>query len=154
MYYENPISNHGYYRKETRIDKSVLKDGDLYYDDEKQLYVVKTAAGEQFNISPDRFSILSHEYEKREKSKKTAYRLCLLLGFLGVHRFYLGDMFKGVLLFGTFGGMLVGWLLDFLLLGSRVDEVNRQIATELLIKAIEDTQEDKKLEKGVPSKKD
>ena len=129
------------------MDKSVLKDHEIYYNDETELYTVKTPTGERFTISPGRFSNVIVEYGKRAKSKKTAYRLCFFLGFLGIHRFYLGDKIKGALLFTTLGGLLVGWVLDFLFLGSRVDEINKQIETELLAQAIEDTKKDELLDK-------
>jgi TM2 domain-containing membrane protein YozV len=37
------------------------------------------------------------------KSKKRALMLCIFLGFLGVHRFYVGKIGTGILMFITLG---------------------------------------------------
>ena len=46
------------------------------------------------------------------KSKSTTFLLCYFLGALGVHRFYLGKLITGVLMFFTGGGLMVWWLID------------------------------------------
>lgn len=50
------------------------------------------------------------------RSKWTAFFLCLFLGFLGVHRFYVGKNFTGLiwLFSGGLGG--AGWAFDLLLI--------------------------------------
>jgi len=47
-----------------------------------------------------------------DKSKKTAFRLCLFGGFLGLHQFYVWRIGKGMLYMFTFGLFLFGWLSD------------------------------------------
>jgi restriction system protein len=49
-----------------------------------------------------------------DKSRKTALLLCIFLGFIGAHHFYVGRMGKGILYFFTGGLFCVGWLLDIL----------------------------------------
>ena len=46
------------------------------------------------------------------KSKTTAYVLCILFGWLGVHRFYVGKIGTGILYALTLGVFGVGWFLD------------------------------------------
>ena len=46
------------------------------------------------------------------KSKSTTFLLCYFLGGLGVHRFYLGKLITGVLMFLTGGGLTIWWLVD------------------------------------------
>lgn len=46
------------------------------------------------------------------KKKKTAFWLCLCGGFLGLHYFYVGRNFKGLLYMFTFGFCMLGWLSD------------------------------------------
>lgn len=50
------------------------------------------------------------------KSKSTALILCILgiFGFAGLHRFYVGKPLSGILYFFTFGGFLIGTIIDLL----------------------------------------
>lgn len=60
------------------------------------------------------------------KSVGTAYILLILfgLGFLGVHRFYLGKAGTGILWLFTFGLFGIGWLYDLFTLEGQVNEYN------------------------------
>lgn len=73
--------------------------------------------------------ILQEEQKKKEldrlsngivnaspKSRMTAFVLSLLLGCLGVDRFYLGYTGLGLLKLCTFGGFCIWWLIDCLLI--------------------------------------
>lgn len=51
-----------------------------------------------------------------EKSKLFALLLCMLFGFFGVHRFYLGKPITGIIWFFTFGFFMVGWFIDTILI--------------------------------------
>ena len=60
--------------------------------------------------------------DKIEKEKgissKSRFALVLLVwfvGFLGVHRFYLGKIGTGLIMMFSFGGFGVWWLIDFIL---------------------------------------
>ncbi len=54
--------------------------------------------------------------KKTGKLQIVAFILCLLLGWLGIHRFYLGYTFMGVIYIFTFGLFGIGWLIDLILL--------------------------------------
>ena len=60
-----------------------------------------------------------------DKSRKVAIILCLLGGFFGLHRFYVGRIGSGILYFFTVGGFFVGVVIDLfhLLFGSFRDNV-------------------------------
>lgn len=47
-----------------------------------------------------------------EKSRWLAFFLCLFLGGLGIHRFYLGKPLTGIIWFFTGGLFIIGWVYD------------------------------------------
>ena len=60
-----------------------------------------------------------HGYEKAQKSNKSflvTWLLSLLLGVLGVDRFYLGKIGTGILKLVTFGGLGIWALIDFVMI--------------------------------------
>ena len=48
----------------------------------------------------------------RIKNRKTALILCIFLGFLGAHRFYVGKYGTGILYALSFGFLTLGWFFD------------------------------------------
>ncbi len=54
--------------------------------------------------------------EKSKKSFVAALLLCLLLGVLGVHRFYVGKIGTGILQLITFGGIGIWALIDLIMI--------------------------------------
>ena len=46
------------------------------------------------------------------KSKRTTVLLCIFLGFLGAHRFYVGKYGTGLLYACSFGFLSLGWFFD------------------------------------------
>ena len=61
------------------------------------------------------------------KSKWVAFFLCLLFGYLGIHRFYVGKIGTGIIWLFTFGFFGIGWVLDllFILLGGFKDKAGQ-----------------------------
>ena len=51
-----------------------------------------------------------------EKSRTAAALLCFFLGYLGVHRFYVGKVGSGILWLLTAGLFGVGALIDFIII--------------------------------------
>ena len=52
------------------------------------------------------------------KKKSVALILCILLGWAGAHKFYVGKMGMGLIYLFTFGLFGIGWLVDILLIAS------------------------------------
>ena len=50
------------------------------------------------------------------KDNTTAFLLCLFLGWLGIHRFYVGKIGTGILMLLTMGGLFIWELVDFIMI--------------------------------------
>jgi hypothetical protein len=63
------------------------------------------------------------------KSRLVALLLCIFLGSLGAHRFYVGKVGTGVLMLLTFGGLGVWTVIDliFVAVGSFTDNAGRRV---------------------------
>ena len=59
-----------------------------------------------------------------KKSKGTAFLLCIFLGLIGAHWYYLGKIGKGLLYTFTVGLFGFGWLKDIFTIGKTVDRIN------------------------------
>ena len=60
------------------------------------------------------------------KSKLVAYVLWFFLGFISMHRFYLGKVGSGMLYLVTFQLFGIGWLIDAFTLSGMVDNYNNE----------------------------
>jgi len=65
----------------------------------------------------------AHYTVTSDKSRWVAFFLCLLFGYLGIHNFYVGKIFWGIIYLFTLGFFGIGWVIDLirLLLGSFKD---------------------------------
>lgn len=56
---------------------------------------------------------------RNARNKWVALVLCVLLGFLGAHKFYEGKAGMGVLYIFTFGLFFIGWIVDVITIAMR-----------------------------------
>lgn len=59
--------------------------------------------------------------------------LSVILGHLGVNRFYLGDIGLGVIKLITCGGLAVWWVVDMFLIMDRTKMKNYELLTQVLV---------------------
>ena len=59
---------------------------------------------------------MSTDSAKSEKSFVATIILCVLLGWLGVHRFYVGKIGTGIIMLLTLGGFGIWSLIDFIII--------------------------------------
>jgi TM2 domain-containing membrane protein YozV len=67
----------------------------------------------------------SRRFQAGKYDYSVAWLLQTFLGAFGVHRFYMGKIWTGLLWLLTGGLFLIGWLYDFCTLNRQVDELNR-----------------------------
>ena len=72
------------------------------------------------------------QYNSDRKDRTTALILSILLGGLGIDRFYVGDTLLGVLKLLTFGGCWIWYVIDWFLIMDRADQYNRVKAQEIM----------------------
>ncbi len=73
---------------------------------------------QEINIDPSEIedSNINSSLSYSDKKRMTAFILCLFLGWVGMHRFYVGKRGTGIIWFLTFGLFGIGWLLDLILI--------------------------------------
>ena len=68
------------------------------------------------NTNPTSNTVRVVVSRRSSKSKTTAFVLCLLFGYFGVHHFYAGNSGKGLVYLFTMGLFGIGWLIDLYLI--------------------------------------
>ena len=102
---------------------------------------VHTRCMGEFNKNPDKYGEKAKEKtenqvqvpsnsEPSDKDFITTLLICVFLGGLGVHRFFVDKMGTGVLMLVTLGGLGLWWIIDIILIvtGSLEDSEGKVIA--------------------------
>lgn len=109
--FEKNITNGIHLLSKENLEKSLGKK--LTLGEKLSLYFVKHKLCKQ--LSADN-NVEKGAQRKTGKLQIVAFLLCFFLGFLGIHRFYLGYTGMGVLYILTGGLFGIGWLVDTILL--------------------------------------
>ncbi len=72
------------------------------------------------------------QYNSDKKDRTTAIVLSIILGGIGVDRFYVGDVRSGIIKLITAGGCGVWYIIDWFLIMGVADDKNREKAKEIL----------------------
>jgi TM2 domain-containing membrane protein YozV len=83
------------------------------------------------SLPPDRRESFDLQFAIREKSPPVALILSLVIGTLGLDRFYLGNTLVGILKLITFGGLGIWTLIDWFLIMGAARTKNAEIAGQV-----------------------
>lgn len=86
----------------------------------------------QQGLTDQQKMIFMSQYASERKDRTTALILSVLLGKLGIDRFYVGDIGLGLLKLLTLGGCFIMWIVDWFLIQGKVDDHNRRKAQEIV----------------------
>ena len=80
--------------------------------------VEKLESGNQGVVINNTVSATAFGSEPSPKNKIAALILCIFLGALGIHRFYVGKIGTGIIWFLTGGCFIIGWIYDIIKIAS------------------------------------
>lgn len=75
--------------------------------------------------------LFTSQYNSAQKNRNVALLISVLLGWLGIDRFYIGQVGIAVLKLLTLGACGIWWIIDWFLIMGAVDDYNRQKAREI-----------------------
>jgi TM2 domain-containing membrane protein YozV len=81
-------------------------------------------------VPPERRDNFDLQLGGREKDPAVSLVLSLYLGYLGVDRFYLGQVVLGILKLITVGGLFIRYIVDWFLIMGATRRANVKIAHE------------------------
>lgn len=84
------------------------------------------------NLSEKEHAILDREYNVLKKDISVSYVLLIILGFLGIHKFYLGKIGMGILYFVSLGFLFLGLIYDLATLPDQVTDYNNKLEFDLI----------------------
>ena len=86
----------------------------------------------QEGLTDQQKMLFMSQYNSDKKDRTLALILSILLGTLGIDRFYIGDMGIGILKLLTAGVCGILWIIDWFMIMGKADEYNRSKARDIL----------------------
>ncbi|WP_135553379.1 TM2 domain-containing protein [Paenibacillus cymbidii] len=84
------------------------------------------------SLTPQQVAIVQGEVEKNRKSKGALYLLWFFTGGIGGHRYYLGDVGRGIAMTLTLGGLGIWALIDVFFIGGRLREKTEKMELSII----------------------
>jgi TM2 domain-containing membrane protein YozV len=95
-----------------------------------KLEYLQTLKSIRDSVPPERRDFFDIQFGGREKEPVLSFVFSLYFGYLGVDRFYLGQVVLGILKLITFGGLMIWFFVDWFLIMGATRRVNARIAHE------------------------
>ena len=89
-------------------------------------------ANMQQGLTDQQKMLFMSQYNSDKKDRTLALILSILLGTLGIDRFYIGDMGIGILKLLTAGVCGILYIIDWFMIMGKADEYNRKKAREII----------------------
>jgi TM2 domain-containing membrane protein YozV len=96
-----------------------------------KLYYLQSLRSLRDSVPPNRRDDYDLQFGAREKDPAVALALSLILGYLGVDRFYIGNIILDILKLITVGGFFIWMLVDWFLIMDATRKANFKIANEV-----------------------
>ena len=95
-----------------------------------QKYLLHVDCAREFESQPEKYGGTPSNSEPSDKDFITTLLICVFLGGLGAHRFFVDKSDTGILMLVTLGGLGIWWIIDIILIvtGSFEDSEGRVIA--------------------------
>lgn len=99
--------------------KSIDMDAVMCIHCGRQVEMLKSESPQVVINNTNQAQAVAHAIGRNPRNKWVALVLCVLLGFLGAHKFYEGKAGMGVLYIFTFGLFFIGWIVDVITIAMR-----------------------------------
>jgi len=84
------------------------------------------------DLTAEELTMVNMELERRKKSSAVMWLLWFFTGALGGHRYYLGDIGRGIAMTLTLGGLGVWALIDAFFIGKSLEQKNAKLEMEII----------------------
>jgi len=84
------------------------------------------------DLAAEELTMVNMELERRKKSPVVMWLLWFFTGGLGGHRYYLGDIGRGIAMTLTLGGLGIWALIDAFFISKRLEQKNSELEVDII----------------------